>query len=131
MKYSQLALKMKVIAHDLRGHLGHFDSKFFEIRLVCTIVFNGFQLDSPNLHQICILGFSLLAMKMNVIDLDLQGRLAISPQNSNNSCHSMSLLYTDLGRPRGVTRPTRALVVIYFPEHLAQTLTTDLRNYCF
>ena len=39
---------------------------------------NCFELKSPNLHQIYILGFSQLALKMWVIDLDLQGRLAIS-----------------------------------------------------
>ena len=50
MKYALLVLKMGVIAHDLQGHLGYFDSKLLEIRLVCTIVFNGFELESPNMH---------------------------------------------------------------------------------
>ena len=41
------------------------------------ITCSGFKLESPNLHQICILGFSQLVLKMGVIDLDLQGHLAI------------------------------------------------------
>ena len=41
------------------------------------ITCNGFKLESPNSHQICILGFSQLVLKMGVIDLDLQGHLAI------------------------------------------------------
>ena len=41
------------------------------------ITCNGFELESPNLHQICILGFSHLVLKMGVIDIDLQGQLAI------------------------------------------------------
>ena len=39
--------------------------------------FFGFELESPNLHLICILGFSQLVLKMGGIDLDLQGHLAI------------------------------------------------------
>ena len=45
--------------------------------LVCMITCNGFELESSNLHQICILGFSQLILKMGIIDLDFQGNLAI------------------------------------------------------
>ena len=41
---------------------------------------NGFELESPNLHQICLLGFAQLVLKMEVIDLDLQGLAIISTQ---------------------------------------------------
>ena len=41
---------------------------------------NGFELESPNLHQICLLGFAQLVLKMEVIDLDLQGLVIISTQ---------------------------------------------------
>ena len=44
---------------------------------MCAITCNGFQLESPNMYQICILGFPQLVLKMGVIDLDLQGHLAI------------------------------------------------------
>ena len=54
-----------------------FDLEFLEILLVCMITCNGFQLESPNLYQICILGYSQLVLKMAVIDLDLQCHLAI------------------------------------------------------
>ena len=73
--YSQLVLKMEVIDLDLQGHFDHFDSEFW---LVPAITFNGFELESSNLHQICILRFSQLVLRMGGIDLDLQGHLAIS-----------------------------------------------------
>ena len=44
-----------------------------------------------------------VVIENGVIDLDLQGHLAISTQNSRK-WHSTSLLYTDLGQPNGVTR---------------------------
>ena len=68
---------MEVIDLDPQGHFGHFDLEFYEICLVCVITCNGFELESPNLHQICILGFSELVLIMGLIDLDLQGHLAI------------------------------------------------------
>ena len=48
---------------------------------------------APNMHL--VLRFSWLVLNMGVIDLDLQGHLAISSQDSKKQ-HSMSLLYTDL-----------------------------------
>ena len=39
------------------------------------ITYNGFELESPNLHQIRILGYSQLVLKMGVIDIDFQGHL--------------------------------------------------------
>ena len=74
------------------------------IYFVRAITCDGFELKSPNLQQICILGFSQLVLKMRVIDLDLQGHLPISTQNSKKQ-HSTSLLYTNLGQSRGVTCP--------------------------
>ena len=44
---------------------------------------------------------------MEVIDLDLQ---VIWPAFWLKKMHSTLLLYTDLGRPMGATRPKRALV---------------------
>ena len=75
--YSRLVLKMEVIDLDLQGHFGHFDSEFKEIRLVRMITHHRFELESPNLHETCILRYSQLVLKMEVIDLDLQGHLAI------------------------------------------------------
>ena len=46
------------------------------------MTFNGFELELQNLHKICILGFSQLILKMGVIDLELQGPLAISTQET-------------------------------------------------
>ena len=45
---------MEVIDFEIQGHFGHFDLEFKEIWLVRTITYNGFGLESPNLHQICI-----------------------------------------------------------------------------
>ena len=44
---------------------------------------------------------------MGVTDLDLQGHLAIIRLKK---LHSTLPMYTDLDRPRGATRPKRALV---------------------
>ena len=77
--HSLLVSKMEVIDLDLQDHFGHFDSEFLEIWFVCVITCNGFELESLNLHQIYILGFSWLLLKMEVIELDLQGHLAIIP----------------------------------------------------
>ena len=44
-----------------------------KLYLVRTITRHRFVLESPNLHQTCILGYSRLVLKMEVIDLDLHG----------------------------------------------------------
>ena len=41
--------------------------------LVRMITRHRFELESPNLHQTCILGYSQLVLKMGVIDLYVQG----------------------------------------------------------
>ena len=64
---------MEVINPDLQGHFGHFDTEFWEIRLVCAITHHRFGLESPYLHQTRILGYAQLVLKMEVIDRDLQG----------------------------------------------------------
>ena len=71
-------MKMEVIDLDLRGHFGHFDSEFVKIWLVGTIACNGFEPESPNLQQICILEFFQLLLKMEIIDFDFQAHWAIS-----------------------------------------------------
>ena len=109
---SQLISKMGVIHLDLQGHCSHFDydSEFWDFWLVFTINWNGFELESQNLYQICILGFLQLVLKMGDIKLDLHGHLTISTQNSEKQ-RSTSILYTDLGWPKCVTRTKRALVI--------------------
>ena len=87
--YSQLVLKMEVIDRDLQGH---FDSKFCEIQFVYAITRNGFELESPKMHQMCILGFPQLVMKMGVIYLDFKGHLTILTQNSRKK-HLMCALF--------------------------------------
>ena len=73
--YSCLVLKMRVIDLELQGHFGYFDLEFYEIWFVQSINLHRFELDSPNLHQTCILGYSGLVLKIRVIDLDFQGRI--------------------------------------------------------
>ena len=70
--YSRLVLKMEVIEFGLQVHFGHFDSEFLEIWLVSAITCHRFGLESPNLHQTCILGYSRLVLKMEVIEFGLQ-----------------------------------------------------------
>ena len=53
---------------------------------------NGFELESPNLHQICILRFSQV-LKMGVIDLDRRGHLAICTQNTKKQYSTSLLVY--------------------------------------
>ena len=77
-----LVLKTGVIDLDLQDHFVYFVSEAKEIWLVRGITSNGFELESPTLYQVCILGFSQLVLKMGVIDLDLRGHLAISTQYS-------------------------------------------------
>ena len=83
---------------DLQGILAILTRNSKKFWLVSAITCDGFELESPNLPQICILGFSGLILKMGFIDLDLQGHLAMSTQNSKKR-HSSSLSSTDLGRP--------------------------------
>ena len=66
--YSRLVLKIGVIDLDLQGHYGHFE--FLVIWLVRAIAWNGFELESPNLHQICILIFSWLVLHTRIIKLE-------------------------------------------------------------
>ena len=70
---------MEVTDLDFQYHFGHFDLEFLEMWFVCVTTCNGFELESPNLHQIYILGFSRLLLKMEVTGIDLQGYLAIIP----------------------------------------------------
>ena len=77
MGCSQLVLKMEVIDLYLQGHFGHFDLEFQEIWLVRAITCNRYDLESPNLRQICISVFSQL-----VLNLDLQGHLPISTEET-------------------------------------------------
>ena len=64
---------MNVIDIDLQGHFDHFNSEFYEIRLVRAITHHKFVLESPNLQQTCILAYFQLVLKIEVIDFDLQG----------------------------------------------------------
>ena len=68
---------MEVTDLNLQGYFENYDLKFKEIRLVRTITRHIFELESPSLHQTCILGYSRLVLKMEVIDLDLQGHFDI------------------------------------------------------
>ena len=51
----------------------------------------------------------LTGTKYGVIELELQGNLAILNQDYKKRC-STSLMYPDLGRPRGITRPNVLLL---------------------
>ena len=86
--YSRLVLKVEVIKFNLQGH---FDLVFYEIWLVSAITCHRFDVESPDLHQICILEFSQLVLKMGVIDLDLQGHLAVI--STQETAFNVSLVY--------------------------------------
>ena len=82
LRYAELVLKMGVIDLNLQGHFDLFDLEFLKIWLVRSIMCDVFELESPNWHQIYILGFSQIVLKMEVIDLDLQCHLAVSTQET-------------------------------------------------
>ena len=77
--------------------------------LVRTITRHRFQLESPNLYQRCIMGYSQLVLKLGfsrgllnvwIIDLDLQNKLAIwTPSIPRNTvqCRFWILIQSDQG----------------------------------
>ena len=90
LEYSQLVLKTEVIDLDLQGHFGHFELEFLEIWLVSLITCNGLELKSPNLHQICILGFFRMVLKIEVIGLNFQGLAIIL---THETAFNVALVY--------------------------------------
>ena len=60
---------MVLLELDLQGHLDANRSKFALNGFVRTITCRVFKLGSPNLHPICILGFSRSLLEMVLIDL--------------------------------------------------------------
>jgi len=89
-----------------------FNSEFSEIRRVHAITCQGYELGSPNLNQICILGRSELVLKtlshgreikMGLIDFDFQGPLELfnSEFSEMGLIHSISITCQgfDLGAP--------------------------------
>ena len=85
---TRLVLKIEVTDLDIQGNFGHFDLEFLEIWLVFVRTCNRFEVESPNLHQICILGLAQLVLTFKVI----------RPSFQLKKLHSKLLLYTDLGR---------------------------------
>ena len=61
---------MEIIDLDSQVNLGHYDLEFWEIWLFCMLTCNWFELESKNLHNICILVFSA-GIETGVIDLNL------------------------------------------------------------
>ena len=55
-----------------------------KLYLVRAITRHRFELESPNLHQTCIMGYSRWVLTIEVIDLDLQGHFRHLTQNSRS-----------------------------------------------
>ena len=70
-------LKMGSIDLDLQGHFGLKLTDFRKFELVCAITRQGFDLESPFSHRMCILGPFRTLLKMGSIDLDLQGHFGL------------------------------------------------------
>ena len=68
---------MGLIDLDLQGHFGLKLVNFRKFELVCAITRQGFELESPFLHIMCILGPFSALLKMGLIDLDLQGHFGL------------------------------------------------------
>ena len=69
---------MGPIDHDLQGHLGLKLTDFRKFELVCAITQQGFDLETPFLHRMCILGPIRILFKMGSIDFDLQGHFGLN-----------------------------------------------------
>ena len=78
---SSALLKMELIDLDLQGHFGLKRVNFHKFELVCAITQQGFDLESPSSHRMCILGPSSALLKMELIDLDLQGHFGLKRVN--------------------------------------------------
>ena len=58
------------------------------------MISHQFELESPNLHQTCIMGYAqLLILKIGVIDIDLQGHLAISMSEFQEKVFNIAFMY--------------------------------------
>ena len=68
---------MGSIELDLQGHFGLELTNFRKIEHVHAITRQGFELESPNSHRMCILGPSGTLLEMGWIDLDLQGHFGL------------------------------------------------------
>ena len=73
-----------------------------KLYLVRTITRHRFDLESPpNLHQICIMGYSHLVLKWRSLTLTFNVILAILTQNSRNSvslCHNSSQIWARIAK---------------------------------
>ena len=78
-----LGLLMGDLDLHLQGRLVHFRSNLSKMRLVRKVTHEGFNLDSPNLHQICILYRPCLGLLMVDLDVHLQGRSVHFRSNLN------------------------------------------------
>ena len=70
---------------------------------------------------------------MGAIDLDLQGHFAILPQNFKKR-HSISLVFTDLGQPKGAAHLNVLLYLnhsksFYYVYHSRVTLRNHFHNH--
>ena len=72
---------MGVIDHDLQGQFGLKLTKFRKMELVCMITRQGFTLESPNSHRMCILGPFRMLLRVGLIDHDLQGHFGLKLTN--------------------------------------------------
>ena len=76
---SSALLKMGRIDLDLQGHIGLRRGNFgkFELVIFPAITRQGFKLESPFLHRMCILEPYGGLLKMGLIDHDRQGHLRL------------------------------------------------------
>ena len=74
---SQSLLIMGMIDLDLQGHVALKLSILTQNGPFRLITNEGFDLELPSLHQICILAFWLSPLKMVGFDFDLQGQTAL------------------------------------------------------
>ena len=93
----------------LQGRLVHFHLNLSRIRLVRMITHEEINLDSPNLHQICILHRPRLGLLMVDLYLHLQGRSVHFLSNLSQQKTNQDRL---IAGPRGFPSGTDALVMV-------------------
>ena len=89
---------------------------------VRTITRHRFELESPNLHQTCIMRYSQLVLKMGVIDLDLQGHLAISTQET---AFNVTLIHWSRQAKGCYTSQTCSCIIVLGPRTRTNVLLSS------
>ena len=97
----------------------------YEIWLVRTITCIRFELKSPNLHQICIMVFTRLVLKMGFIELDLQGHWPFRLRIPRN----VALVYWFMPAKGCYTSTMCYCILHHYCEVIMATITSQITSH--